>query len=655
MKTASRLLAAVICLLFLSGCLTLPKTPDALLDRTTKQTQPRPQATKTPSRAEAVSEAQSLEAKLKQSPPVRDLASLASRLRTDSGRPSRLAENGKPLEYSVGQVSAFWVGDQQKRIYFPITATLQLKTSHAYFYVEEGQELPPERLQEAGETFEREIYPAVRGYFGGEADRGADGDSHITILNANLPGSPGYFSSADEYPSSVNPYSNERAMIYINMRLTTVGSKRYYSILAHEFQHMIHWNQDRGEDTWVNEGLSELAVKLAGFTPTGSESYFIANPDTQLNVWAADSSAALPHYGAAYLFLSYLAEHYGGYRRLKDLVAEKAHGINGVERYLAKEGFVATFDDVFKDWVIANYLDDSQFDGGRYGYKDVDVHVKAKSIGALPSRASAAVNQYAADYLDLGELRGDYAIAFTGTTTVKLLANDARSGKRQWWSNRGDGIDTTLTREFDMTGLDKATLVFSAWYDVEKDYDYAYVEISKDGGATWSTLRGWYSTEGNPNGNNLGAGYTGKSGGGQRPQWIDERIDLSPYARQKVLIRFEYVTDDAYSGPGFAVDDISIPELNYNYDAESEENWVADGFILSSNLVPQRYFAQIVKSGRQPSIETMPLDDARRGQLIVHGDGSGKVVLIVAAAAPATSEAARYEYSVQPLASGRAN
>ena len=64
----------------------------------------------------------------------------------------------------------------------------------------------------------------------------------------------------------------------------------------------------------------------------------------------------------------------------------------------------------------------------------------------------------------------------------------AHSGRYVWWSNRGDESDTTLTRTFDLTGLEQATLQAWLWYDIEKDYDYAYVEVSTDGGQTWEVL-----------------------------------------------------------------------------------------------------------------------------------------------------------------------
>ena len=98
--------------------------------------------------------------------------------------------------------------------------------------------------------------------------------------------------------------------------------------------------------------------------------------------------------------------------------------------------------------------------------------------------------------------------------------------------------------------------------------------LSTDGGKTWQLLRGLYTTPQNPNGNNLGWGYTGISGKPEllqkdRAKWVREIVNLSPYAGQEVLLRFEYITDDAVSHPGLFIDDISIPEIGYYEDFES--------------------------------------------------------------------------------------
>ena len=52
-----------------------------------------------------------------------------------------------------------------------------------------------------------------------------------------------------------------------------------------------------------------------------------------------------------------------------------------------------------------------------------------------------------------------------------------------WWyrrSNRGDSISTTLTRTFDLSSIETATLRLNIWFDVEYQWDYGYVQISTD-------------------------------------------------------------------------------------------------------------------------------------------------------------------------------
>ena len=69
------------------------------------------------------------------------------------------------------------------------------------------------------------------------------------------------------------------------------NSTFYDGTLAHEFQHMIHWANDRNEDSWVNEGMSELASYLNGFDPGGADAAYTQKPDTQLTTWATPAWA----------------------------------------------------------------------------------------------------------------------------------------------------------------------------------------------------------------------------------------------------------------------------------------------------------------------------------------------------------------------------
>ena len=209
-------------------------------------------------------------------------------------------------------------------------------------------------------------------------------------------------------------------------------------------------------------------------------------------------------------------------------------------------------------------------------------------------------------------------------------------------------MDTTLTRAFDLKGLDRATLRAWLWFDIEKDFDYAYVEASADGGQAWTILPGRQTTTLNPNGNSFGPAYTGESGGGPSPTWIEDDFDLTPFAGKKVIIRFEYITDDANNGNGFAVDDVSIPELEYVHDAESDGGWIANGFIRTDNCLSENYVVQLVTLGEETTVDTLPLDADRSGRWQLKSPAQGvRRILVISAMAPATTEEAPYELRVE--------
>src|SRR5439155_25366635 len=106
--------------------------------------------------------------------------------------------------------------------------------------------------------------------------------------------------------------------------------------------------------------------------------------------------------------------------------------------------------------------------------------------------------------------------------------------------------------------------------------------------------RGQHASDFDPLGQAYGPGYTGRSGDGDTPAWIDEQVDLSPFAGRDVLLRFEYITDEAASGPGFALDDLSVPEIGFVDDAEADYGWPASGFTRVTGPIAQRYLIQLV-------------------------------------------------------------
>ena len=584
--------------------------------------------------------------------PARDPPALAERLRLVPGPIPRIV-NDTPPQYEVGDKDLFWVGNDEAGAHFPVTATLRIITPHLHMWVEEGYEVNEEDLRRSAERFENETYPTNRSFFGSEWTPGVDNDPHISIFNGRVPGVAGYFYSPSEYSRLVNPFSNEREMFFINLDVRKPGTDAYDATLTHEFQHMIHWYNDANEDTWVNEGMSMLAEQLNGFSVSVYANAYLAAPDTQLTTWAIAEEDSIPHYGASYLFMSYALERLG-LDTLKSIVRAEANGTAGFDDVLGRLKLSARFDDLFADWVIANYLDDAMAGEGHYGYADLEIGRPAieEHHAEYPASASGSVHQYGVDYILLeGTSEGDLTIEFAGEPDVLLAPMNIHGGQWAWWSNRGDDSDTTLTRSFDLRGVETATLSAWMWYDIESDWDYAYMEISVDGGKAWSILETASSVTSNPNGNSLGPAYTGMSGGGETPLWIEERVDLTPYAGQEVMLRFELVTDDAVNHPGLFIDDISIPEIDYSEGFEAGDGrWEAAGFLRTDNRLPQRYLVQLIQfeNGR-PVIRRMELNGLQVGTLELVGLGSEvtEAVLVVSALAPATTELAHYQYTIR--------
>jgi immune inhibitor A len=589
--------------------------------------------------------------------PLRDLYSLAQRLKLHTSSPIPHVGRTTPLNARSGQEDVFWLNNSDTRTYSRIRAKLVYITPHIYMYVEDGQEVNLQALQSSANVFENQIYVTDRNAFGSEWTPGIDDDVHLTILNAVGLGNGvgGYFSSEDEYPTSVNPYSNEREMFYISLEGEVPGSPDYNSSLAHEFQHMIHWYQHPVDLSWTNEGMSVLAQHINGFSAGGLDEGFIQTPDTQLNDWSDDMNADIAHYGAGYLFMDYFAEHYGGYSVLKELLQDPASPPVNFDHVLAKRGYQDRFVDVMHKWFVANFVGDGSIDQGQYGYPSIHVQgmTPQHTISAYPTSESDTVHQYAAEYYNLQSpsRRGTLSISLKGVPTIRIIGNDPLGSPYEWWSNRYDNMDSTLTHSFDLTSLKgkSATLQFATWFDLERDYDYTFVEVSTDG-ANWTTLKGHYTASTNPNGANWGNGYTGVSGGGSSPAWVQERMDLTPYTGKKIQVRFEEVTDDAVNLQGFAIDQIRIPELNFQDTVSNDNGWISNGFIRSDNVLPEHFDVQaLIYQGQNFSVRDLPVDLATgQGKMTIPGLGSQttRVVLVVSAYAAETTLLAHYQLNV---------
>ena len=547
---------------------------------------------------------------------------LAHRYRGVPPDAPRLARDA-PFGYQVGDRDDFQVLDLTGPSVRTVGATVRQITDHAYFFVEEGIPVSDGTLGRIGSDFETIVYPTVHSRFGSEWTPGVDSDPRISIFHGHLNGAGGYFSGGDEFPAAVSARSNGREAVFLDSEVLGAPGAHYNALLAHELQHLVHWHADPSEDSWVNEGLSQISAEEVG---GGHDwlSTFLATPDTQLTFWPPYESAAI-HYAAAELFISYLLDHYGGRQNAAALLAQQADGIRGVQAYL--DGFGKQFTDVFADWVIANYLD---LDSGPYSHPSIDARTGAETgIGTGPGEGD--VSQWAADYLRAGD-GGTFSFDGADEVPIGIPALDGPF----WWANRGDSIDTRLTREFDLTKLTSATLRYAAWYDIEYGWDYAYVSASIDGGKTWQPLPATHTTDFNPVEAAYGVGYTGSSNG-----WVQEEVNLAAYAGKKVLLRFEYVSDDSTSLTGFAVDNIEVPELGFRDGADMAGDWTAEGFKRIDRPLAQKFVVQVIRGEQVTRLE---LDAANRGQVALDGPAT----IAISGATDGTAEKAHYAWSLSP-------
>jgi len=614
---------------------------------------PSPWASPTPSRPPPASPApaeamETLQILLRTDLPVRDLRDLAVRYRglpPDAPETACRAAGDGP----VGARRAFLVSNDDTDETFTVTAVLRVKTPHAALWVAEDRRVDPADLQAAAEAFEDRIYPTVRSFFGSEWTPGVDCDPRLVILHAaGMGGVAGYYASKDEFPKAVRPDSNEAEMFYINLDAVRVGSSFYNGVLAHEFQHMVHWYNDRNEETWLNEGASELAAFLSGYDRGGFEDAFLAQPDTQLNTWAPSEEGNAEHYGAAFLFLEYFLERFGE-EATRRLVAHPENGLAAVDRVLAELGAGLDADGFFLEWAAANFLDHLDLpDGPRYRALRLPAPRRTAVVRRLPQEIRDQVFPYATDYIELpaGEA---IRLVFRGTPTLPLVDTAPFEGRRFWYAVRGDESNPRLTRALDLRGVGRATLRYRIWYDLEEDWDYAYVSVSTDGGRRWTLLRTPSGTDSNPHHNNLGWGYTGVSGGVGGPRWITETVDLTPYVGQVVLLRFEVVTDDAVNRPGVALDAIEIPEIGFRDGAEADQGWQAEGWARVGAQVPVRFALQVlrVRTDGTVRIERLPVGEGATGEWVLEAGPDRRVVLALSALARFTTEPAPYTLRVE--------
>ncbi len=205
----------------------------------------------------------------------------------------------------------------------------------------------------------------------------------------------GYFTGLNQISS---PQSNLAEMVYIDadpLPLTIPAGLEFgLSTLAHEFQHLLHFNYDTNELTFINEACSEVASVINGY-PISNQSDFVSNTNVNLLSWQAE----IGDYARAARFMTYMRDQVG-VSFFKPLVQSPQDGTFGIDAALQSLGTPLRFNEIFQNFVIANILDDKTVNPA-YGYTYPNLPKAEGRLLANPNVATTngTVQVLAAEYL----------------------------------------------------------------------------------------------------------------------------------------------------------------------------------------------------------------------------------------------------------------
>ena len=375
----------------------------------------------------------------------------------------------------------------------------------------------------------------------------------------------------------------------------------FYPTSIHELQHLIHADHDTLEETWINEGMSTFSEYLGGYGMDASSiNYYLDRPENSLVNWDEHYSAptgpeTIADYGQVYLFTLYMNDKLGK-DFIRALALNTKQGIDSINEVLRARGSKLDFTTLYQNFITALVLDSEKPGNGIYNFdsinlRDIPIDKSGTPRGKTVNFESAAsyekegVPAWGGDFKQLAFDSKIDSISFDGVDFLPvpwLSVKDpiSANGNKVLWSNQGNETDNSIILEADLTGVASATLNFDHYYRIEEGWDYGFVQVSTDGGYTWSSLenentRNDLDPDGYPKIQANLPGFTGASNG-----WSHESFDLSAFAGQKLFISFRYITDWATYEAGWFLDNITIPEIGLSFDGSSTDKLISPSKLM---------------------------------------------------------------------------
>lgn len=283
-----------------------------------------------------------------------------------------------------------------------ITETTKLaESAHSIVYAENNSGVSVSTAQAVANEFES-IYTLIRDNFGLESD--VDGNGKIILLLLDIQdgftGTGGYVAGYfDAYHLFDATASNKKDMLFLDTNPLVVGSSQFYATLAHEFQHLVNFNENymrygTEQHLWINEGLSSAAEYLyrddhdnsrISYLDSDSNNTFVNG--NNFYVWSGNENDVLMDYSTVYTFFQWLRLHSGNgsgiYKNIMDSSSMDYNAVVGAVNSNISLLSSADWPRILSSWYLSLYIQDSS---SIYGFKnDFSLTANLDSSGSSES------------------------------------------------------------------------------------------------------------------------------------------------------------------------------------------------------------------------------------------------------------------------------
>ncbi len=344
----------------------------------------------------------------------------------------------------------------------PANWDLVSENIHSRIFVEDGLTVQSSDIQALGDIFDDSIYPNATDWF--------HPDNPYDVIDIRIydfgdgPGNTGGFFLG-------SPLT--RKDLFVDSQDLQYSRSWSFEIVAHEFQHLLHYDLDPNEEVWLNEGLADLSARISlGPGTQGIQSHidtYETHPRNDLLLWdegqPPDYIETIADYGRAYAFVAYLANHYGGKEFIRDLTADSRNSVSSINGELAEDGEADRFNDIVAKEKGADIVDDPIYGGGIYDQGLIDIGIRSFEFQTSSYPASHTITdtvRYSGYYLRFLSGSPSLSISVDHESYVHALLIGTSEGEVVYSANlSGDGSDQLLYR---LSGFDV-------------DYDVLYVIV----------------------------------------------------------------------------------------------------------------------------------------------------------------------------------